>query len=76
MLIYGAGDFGCQLATALYHSSEHTAVAFVDDDESKAGSVVKGLRVYRPAEIALVLNKFRVQRVLLAISMPLMLSAA
>lgn len=68
VLIYGAGDFGCQLATALSHSAEHSAAAFIDDDESKVGTVVKGLRVYKPAEIGSLLQKHKVQRILLAIS--------
>ena len=48
VIIYGAGAAGRQLATVLSLGAEYRTVAFVDDDKSIQGSVVQGLRVYKP----------------------------
>jgi len=66
VVIYGAGTAGARLAQAMSMSIEARPMAFVDDDRSLWGSVIGGLRVYRPAEITRLRDEFGVDRVLLA----------
>lgn len=68
VIIYGAGSSGLQLAIALTQGNEYQPVAFVDDDVSKQGSVLQGLRVYAPAQLPRMLEKWGVQKVLLGIT--------
>jgi FlaA1/EpsC-like NDP-sugar epimerase len=67
VIIYGAGAAGRQMATALYHSKEFSAVAFVDDDECLKGGDIHGIRVYMPDQIEDVIEKFDVNAILLAL---------
>ena len=71
VLIYGAGEAGVSVAMALQKSREFHAVAFVDEERSRQGTLVHGLEVFPPALIGAVIARRRVGRVLLAIpSMP------
>lgn len=45
VIIYGAGSAGRQLATALAAGPEYYVRAFIDDDETKQGSIVQGVPV-------------------------------
>jgi FlaA1/EpsC-like NDP-sugar epimerase len=67
VLIYGAGASGRQLLLALANSVEYRAVAFLDDDESLHGVMIKDVRVYPPAHIEQVLSRYAISRVLLAL---------
>lgn len=67
VIIYGAGAAGRQMATALYHSKEFSAVAFIDDDERLKGGDIHGTRVYSPSDIEDVIEKFDVNAILLAL---------
>ncbi|WP_028471234.1 polysaccharide biosynthesis protein [Neptunomonas japonica] len=67
VIIYGAGAAGRQMATALYHSKEFSAVAFADDDEHLKGGDIHGIRVYLPSDIDDVIEKFDVNAILLAL---------
>jgi FlaA1/EpsC-like NDP-sugar epimerase len=67
VIIYGAGASGRQLAEALYHSKEFIAVAYVDDNSKLQGLDVNGICVYSPDEIDLLVEKYDVKTVLLAI---------
>lgn len=67
VLIYGAGSAGRQLATALYHSKEFSALAYIDDDLKLSGLDVNGVRVYPSSEIELLIERFDIDSVLLAI---------
>lgn len=67
ILIYGAGETGRQLASALANGGEFRAVGFVDDDEAKHKSVINGLKVYAPSKIARLSEKKGINRVLLAL---------
>jgi FlaA1/EpsC-like NDP-sugar epimerase len=51
VIIYGAGETGRQLLTALYHGDKYHAVAFVDDDARVQRSVINGLQVARPEDM-------------------------
>jgi len=67
IVIYGAGHAGLSLADALVSSREFRLAAFVDDDNSLHGMVMKGVRVHSPARIADLVQKLGVKRILLAL---------
>jgi len=66
VLVYGAGDAGIQLVSALAHSSEYNPVGFVDDSRELQGAQIAGLDVYSIDAIAGVISKLRVDEVLIA----------
>ena len=45
VIIYGAGESGRQLLTALHQGDQYRVVAFVDDDNNMQRSVINGLRM-------------------------------
>lgn len=65
--VYGAGHAGIQLAAALASGREYEPRLFIDDNPSLAGTVVDGLRVYRPQDLPRLIEKFRLSDVLLAL---------
>jgi FlaA1/EpsC-like NDP-sugar epimerase len=65
--IYGAGEAGVQLASSLAHGHRYTAGFFVDDDEDKWGNTIRGIKVYPPAKLKALSNKFAIKHILLAI---------
>ena len=67
VVIYGAGEAGRQLSSALDSGDEYSAVAFVDDDKQLQGSIIGGLRVYAPKAISKVIEKKNARVVLLAL---------
>ncbi|GAA5214045.1 hypothetical protein GCM10025776_05110 [Corallincola platygyrae] len=66
-MIYGAGGSGRQLCIALRYSHEYAAVAFVDDDDTLAGTVIQGLKVLKPNDLSRLITKYSVKKVLLAL---------
>lgn len=67
VLIYGAGQSGRQLLHALHHGEQYHPVAFVDDDSYLQRSVINGLKVVRPEDIAQMIVKHDIAQILLAI---------
>ncbi|WP_416191295.1 polysaccharide biosynthesis protein [Neisseria sp. CCUG12390] len=67
VIIYGAGRSGRQLLEAIKQVREYNAVAFVDDDKSIQRSVIYDLTVYSPAEIQTLIDRYGVEKILLAI---------
>ena len=67
VIIYGAGESGRQLLTAMYHGDQYHAVAFVDDDARVQRSVINGLQVARPEELDQLIDQHDITQVLLAI---------
>lgn len=67
VVIYGAGKSGLQLSSILFHGKNLQPVAFIDDDESKQGSILNGLSVYGPNKIAYIIEKYGAKRILLAL---------
>lgn len=67
IIIYGCGSAGRQLATALSAGPEYFVRAFVDDDESKQGSIIQGIPVICFNDIYELINKASVTKVLLAL---------
>lgn len=67
VVIYGAGESGRQLLTALNHGDQYRPVVFVDDDPRLHNSVINGLQVVRPEEIERLITEYDITQVLLAI---------
>ncbi len=65
-LVYGAGDAGIQLVSALAHSSEYNPVGFIDDSKELQGNQIRGLNVYSLDGIKDVISKLKVDEVLVA----------
>jgi FlaA1/EpsC-like NDP-sugar epimerase len=66
VVIYGAGQGGAELATALLATGEFVPVAFVDDNPALWGTVIAGILIHDPAYLPALLDEFRIRRVLLA----------
>lgn len=67
VIIYGAGSAGRQLATALGAGPEYYVRAFIDDDETKQGSIIQGIPVISFKGIYELINKGKATKVLLAL---------
>ena len=67
LLIYGAGDAGVQTAAAIANARQFVLVGFVDDDVDKAGRSVNGATVFRPKQIAELVERRGVTDILLAL---------
>ncbi|WP_261393374.1 polysaccharide biosynthesis protein [Roseovarius atlanticus] len=66
IIIYGAGQTGQQLATALSVDDAVEPVAFVDDDLRLQGITIAGLRTYSPGDLEDLIQRYQVKRVVLA----------
>ncbi|MDJ0825053.1 MAG: nucleoside-diphosphate sugar epimerase/dehydratase [Rhodobacter sp.] len=66
VLIYGAGNTGMQLASALKTHETIDPVAFVDDNTALQGLTISGLPVLKPSRIQDIVLDRRIDRVLLA----------
>ena len=67
VIIYGAGESGRQLLTALHHGDQYRVVAFVDDDVRLQRAVINGLRVAAPESMEELIKEHNITQVLLAI---------
>jgi FlaA1/EpsC-like NDP-sugar epimerase len=67
IIIYGAGNSGMQLATALSSSPEFRPVALVDDNPALHKATLQGLKVYAPNDLPNLVESLDVGQVLLAI---------
>ncbi|MDF1583983.1 MAG: nucleoside-diphosphate sugar epimerase/dehydratase [Methyloprofundus sp.] len=67
VIIYGAGNAGVQLASALDCGQEFRPVAFIDDDKLLQNQKVNGLRIYPMTALAYLIEKYQITDVLLAI---------
>ncbi|MEJ2754489.1 MAG: nucleoside-diphosphate sugar epimerase/dehydratase [Gammaproteobacteria bacterium] len=66
-LIYGAGDAGRQLASAMASSLDVRVEGFLDDDERLQGHVLNGLRIYAPDDLPNLIQSKAITDVLLAL---------
>jgi FlaA1/EpsC-like NDP-sugar epimerase len=66
-LVYGAGDSGRQLASALANNNELKVVGFLDDNDELHDQVMQGHQIYSPSKIADLIKSKEVQLVLLAL---------
>ena len=66
VLVYGAGEAGVQLISALEHSGEFLPVGLIDDSKELQGRHISGLNIYSIDSIDKVINKFKVNEILIA----------
>lgn len=66
LLIYGAGQTGQQLASALATDRDVEPIAFVDDDRRLQGLTIAGLRVHSPGASEDLIERHSIKRVVLA----------
>lgn len=66
VVIYGAGNTGTMLATALRSHENIRVVAFVDDNSAVQGMSLLGLKVYPANQLERIVTRHDVERVLLA----------
>jgi len=67
VLIYGAGDAGRQVARSLRLGRDLFPAGFLDDDSGLHGKDVDGLRVYPPAQIGDLVERFDIRDVIVTI---------
>jgi len=67
VIIYGAGQSGRQLLEAIKQVNEYSAVAFVDDNPKIRRTVIYDLTVYGPDDIQSLIDRYGVEKILLAI---------
>ncbi len=68
VLIYGAGSTGRDLTYALTQGGEYHPVAILDDDPSKVGQILYGIRVHHSSEFEKVQSLYQPVKLLLAIN--------
>ncbi len=66
VIIYGAGQVGVQLYSALRFNTNKRVVSFLDDDKKLWGRSIFGCVINEPKELDQLLKKYRVQEVILA----------
>ncbi|MCC1494259.1 nucleoside-diphosphate sugar epimerase/dehydratase [Cognatishimia sp. F0-27] len=66
VMIYGAGQTGQQLASALRHDHAVDVVAFIDDDPTLQSTSIQGIRVYGASRIKQMVAEMDIQRIVLA----------
>jgi FlaA1/EpsC-like NDP-sugar epimerase len=67
VVIYGAGNAGVQLASALIHGREFKAVAFIDDDVALHKQKINNLKIYGLSSLNVLIDRYNITDVLLAI---------
>jgi FlaA1/EpsC-like NDP-sugar epimerase len=67
VIIYGAGQAGAQLASALVHGREFNAVAFIDDNRLLHRHKINHLKIYGISALADLIERYQVTDILLAI---------
>jgi len=67
VVIYGAGDAGAHLVTALSGRGAFMPVAFIDDNSALHRSFINGLEVRPPRDLRNLIEEFGVSHVLLAL---------
>ncbi|MEN3751902.1 nucleoside-diphosphate sugar epimerase/dehydratase [Mangrovibacter sp. SLW1] len=68
VFIYGAGSTGRDLLYALTQGDEYHPVVVLDDDESKAGQIICGIRVHHSGEFEKLRPLYQPVKLLLAIN--------
>ena len=68
VLIYGAGDAGALLVRELLNNPSHhyAPVGFIDDDNSKAGKLIHGYRIFGSGEVSQAVSSLGVSEVLIS----------
>ncbi|KZX55614.1 nucleoside-diphosphate sugar epimerase [Vibrio sp. HI00D65] len=68
VFIYGAGATGRELVYALIHGDEYNPVILLDDDPSKKGNILFGLKVHHPSEFEHLQSLYQPVKLLLAMN--------
>ncbi|WP_061019369.1 nucleoside-diphosphate sugar epimerase/dehydratase [Vibrio splendidus] len=68
VFIYGAGATGRELVYALIHGDEYNPVVLLDDDPTKRGNILFGLKVHHPSEFEHLQSLYQPVKLLLAIN--------
>ena len=68
VIIYGAGEVGIAAKRTLDHDPKvnMSLVAFIDDDERKAGKVIDGIKIYHASEISSFILQEKIDDLLIA----------
>ena len=64
--IYGAGQAGMQLASALRAGNEYLPVAFIDDKKELQGITIAGIKIFSADDLPNVVAKYDIKEILLA----------
>ena len=67
VLVFGAGSTGRQLTLALRQASCYRVKGFIDHDTSLANTIIQGIPVYDVAKLEELIEKYQIEKVLLAI---------
>lgn len=67
VLIYGAGNQGIALVSALTNSDQYRSVAFLDDNTKKQKMLIHGLKVHSPKNTSALTESHNIKKVLLAL---------
>ena len=67
VIIYGAGRAGAQLIESLRKTHDYAPVAFIDDDQSKEGTIINYTQVYNFKDLRKIIKKRKAKILLLAI---------
>lgn len=67
VIVFGAGEAGVSLVSALINGHCFYPVALVDDDRQKQNTIIHGLKVFSPTELRKLVADYEVTRVFLAI---------
>ncbi len=65
--IYGAGNAGARVCSALLGGPDFEPVAFIDDKQSLQGSSINGIAVYGTEGLKDLVRQRRIDRILLAV---------
>lgn len=67
VLVFGAGSTGRQLTLALRQASCYRVKGFIDHDTSLANTIIQGIPVYDVSKLDELIDKYQIEKVLLAI---------
>ena len=66
VLIYGAGNAGQQLASALKATPQYRPIAFIDDEPTKQGLWIAGLRTHSREDIPGLIERSQIEQLFIA----------
>jgi FlaA1/EpsC-like NDP-sugar epimerase len=68
VLIYGAGDAGAALVREIRSQAGrlYVPIGFIDDDDRKAGRLMRGYRIFGPCDLPQLIHRHRVREVLIS----------
>ena len=67
VVIYGAGEAGAQLSMALSSGRQFALLAYADEKRALQGTLMNGVPVIKPEDLAEFVKRARVERILLAV---------